>query len=176
MLDKQIEEALNDQINMELTAWYRYLAMSAYFDGLNFSGFATFMDNQAREEQEHAHRLFRYLLDRDGTPDFKPIPAPAQSYDSMQDAFAAAVDSEKANTQAIHKLYELAREKSDYATIAHLQWFLDEQVEEEKIMTEAHGLVEFAGDDKSALLALNQQYGSAPPNAEGAEGNAGGNG
>jgi ferritin len=165
MLDSSIEKALNQQINNELKAWYTYLAMSAYFDGLHLGGFASFMENQAREEQTHAHRLFRYLLDRSGNIDLQPIASPRDTYKSVQGVFEKAVESEQANTKAIHELYEVARAKNDYATIAALQWFLDEQVEEEKLMTQSLGLVRFAGDDKSALLALNGQFGkrSTPP-------------
>ena len=73
--------------------------------------------------------------------------------------FERSVEQEKENTRAIYVLYEQAKEVSDYATVAHLQWFLDEQVEEERTMTEATGLLRFAGDDKSALLALNRDFG-----------------
>jgi ferritin len=165
MLDPSIEKALNQQINNELKAWYTYLAMSAYFDGLHLGGFAGFMENQAREEQAHAHRLFRYVLDRGARVELQTIAPPRDDYNSVLGVFDKAVESERHNTEAIHELYELARGKNDYATIAALQWFLDEQVEEEKLMTEARGLVRFAGDDKSALLALNGQFGkrSTPP-------------
>ncbi len=163
MLDSAIEKAIHQQINNELQAWYTYLAMVAFFEGLHLNGFATFMEHQAREEQIHAHRLFRYLLDRGGQVELQAIPAPDFELRSVADAFRLAVESEKRNTRAIYELYELARSKNDYATIAALQWFLDEQVEEEKLMTEALGLVEFAGEDKSALLTLNSQFGNRKP-------------
>ncbi len=167
MLDPAIEKALNQQINNELKAWYSYLAMSAYFDIIHLNGFAAFMDNQAREEQTHAHRLFRYVLDRGGKVELQTISPPEDDFASVAAAFQKAFESERANTRSIHELYELARTKNDYSTIAALQWFLDEQVEEEKTMSEALGLVQFAGDDKSALLALNRQFGERP--AEGSE-------
>ena len=169
MLDPSIEKALNQQVNNELTAWYNYMAMSAYFDGLNLTGFAGFMDAQAQEEQTHAQRIFRYLLDRGGQVDLQPIQPPSASFGSVADVFHKAFESERANSKAIHELYELARNCNDYATISALQWFLDEQVEEEKLMSEAVGLVEFAGDDKSALLALNAQFGQRQPDAAAGE-------
>jgi ferritin len=161
MLEPKIEKALNQQINNELAAWYNYLAMSAYCNELHLSGFASFMDSQSREEQAHAHRLFQYVLDRGGSVELQPISTPSQSFRSIRAMFQAAVEQEMANTKAIYEVYELAKGVNDYATIAALQWFLDEQVEEEKVMKDALGLVEFAGDDKSALLTLNTQFGSS---------------
>lgn len=160
MLDPAIEKALNQQINNELKAWYNYLAMSAYFDGLNLSGFAGFMDAQAQEEQTHAHRLFRYVLDRGGRVELQTISPPSDDISSITDAFHKAVASEKTNTRAIHELYELARKCNDYATIAALQWFLDEQVEEEKIFEDVLSRLDRAGDDAGALFILDQQLGS----------------
>lgn len=170
MIDQAVEQAINQQINNELHAWYHYMQMSAYFEDLHLAGFARFFRNQSAEEQAHAQRLFQYLLDRDGNVDLKPIPAPRTDYSSVENVFEAAVGFEKDNTRSIHELYELAKDKNDYATIAALQWFLDEQVEEEKVMTEALGLVRFAGDDKSALLALNAQFGATPAQTGGTEG------
>lgn len=167
MLDKDIEIALNQQINNELEAWYGYLAMSARLDTMHLKGMAAFMETQAREEQEHAHRVLRYLLDRGGKIELRAIDPPQAEYGSVVDVFTAAVASERENTKAIYGIYEVARKKADYATIAFLQWFLDEQVEEEKSMSDALGLVEFAGNDKSALLALNRDFGERKPAAGG---------
>jgi len=171
MFDPTVESALNQQINCELQAWYAYVAMSAHLDGLHLQGFAKFMELQAREEQEHAHRLIRYLLDRGGRMELQPISAPAQEFRSVRELFARAFEQERANTQSIHELYALAKDVNDYATVASLQWFLDEQVEEEKVMSEALGLLDFVGDDKSAMLTLNHQFGQRPADA-GAQGSA----
>jgi ferritin len=163
MLNPKLEKALNDQINKELHAWYSYLSMAAFCDTLNLKGFAGFMESQSREEQAHAHRLIRYVLDRGGKVELQAITPPQTGYRSLLDVFERSVEQEKENTRAIYVLYEQAKEVSDYATVAHLQWFLDEQVEEEKTMTEATGLLRFAGDDKSALLALNRDFGQRRP-------------
>jgi ferritin len=170
MIDPKLEKALNDQINLELHAWYSYLAMAAFCRTRNLSGFAAFMDGHAREEQAHAHRLMNYLLDRGGRVNLQAISAPDAEFSSLLEIFVKSVDQEKGNTRAIYELYDLARSVNDYSTVAALQWFLDEQVEEEKVMTEALGLMRFAGDDKGALLALNQQFGrQAAPAPEGDE-------
>jgi len=160
MIDPRLEKALNDQVNKELQAWYSYLSLAAFCKSLNFNGFGAYMESHAREEQAHAHRLMNYVLDRGAKIELQPITPPSMEYGSLVEVFERAVEQEEANTRAIYELYELAKEVNDYSTVAALQWFLDEQVEEEKVMTEAMGLMKFAGDDKSALLALNQQFGA----------------
>jgi len=160
MIDPKLEKALNDQVNKELQAWYSYLSLAAYCKSINFNGFGAYMETHAREEQAHAHRLMNYVLDRGAQIELQSITPPRTEYTSLVEVFARAVEQEKENTRAIYELYELAKDVNDYSTVAALQWFLDEQVEEEKVMTEAMGLVKFADDDKSALLALNQQFGA----------------
>lgn len=169
MIDAKLEQALNEQVNKELHAWYAYLSMAAYCKTLNLNGFAAFMDAHAAEEQAHAHRLMDYLLDRGGKLVLKSIAPPSGEYASLLDIFVKAVEQEQQTTRSIYELYELAKSANDYSTVAALQWFLDEQVEEEKLMSEAVGLVEFAGDDKSALLALNAQFGQRQPEQPPAE-------
>jgi ferritin len=163
MLDPKLVKALNDQINKELQAWYAYLSMAAYCDTMHLTGFAAFMEAQSREEQVHAHRLIRYVLDRGGRVDLLPISPPGSEYRGILDIFVTSLEQERGNTRAIYELYDLAKGLNDYATVAHLQWFLDEQVEEEKTMSDAVGLLKFAGDDKSALLSLNREFGSRRP-------------
>ena len=160
MLDPKLEKALNDQINKELQAWYAYLSMAAFCDTMHLTGFAAFMESQSREEQVHAHRLIRYVLDRGGRVDLLPISPPKDTYKGILDIFEASLEQERANTRAIYELYDLAKGLNDYATVAHLQWFLDEQVEEEKTMGDAVGLLRVVGDDKSALLSLNREFGA----------------
>lgn len=159
MFDPAIEAAINKQINTELAAWYGYLAMTDWCDAQNLSGFASFLDAQSREEQDHARRLIQYLRDRGGRLELTRVEAPKRDFETLADIFGAALDQERHNTSQIHKLYDLAKQKNDYPTVSALQWFLDEQVEEEKTMDEALGLVRFAGEDRSAILTLNEQFG-----------------
>jgi ferritin len=166
MLDAALVKALNEQIHKELEAWYTYLAMAAWCEAQYFNGYASFMDAQSREEQAHAHRLIRYVLDRGADIVLKSISPPPREFGSLLELFTKSREQERANTRAIYELYELAKEKNDYATVAALQWFLDEQVEEEKVMDEALGLLRFAGDDRSAILALNDRYGKVRPKAD----------
>lgn len=171
MISPEIEQAINDQINQEMTAAYSYLAMAAHFETINLSGFAHWMHQQRLEELDHAMRLFNYLIDRGGDIKLQAIENPHKKYSSILDVFKTALEMEIANTTSINQLYKLATEISDYATQSHLKWFIDEQVEEEKSMEDVIALLELTGDDKSALLTLNQQMGarqdqSAAPAAE----------
>lgn len=159
MLDARIESALNKQINYEFAAAYNYLATAAYFERQNLTGFAHWMYTQRTEEEDHAMRLYRYVIDRGGKVELGAIAKPVIAPGSIREVFVKALDMERENTKGIYDLYSLANDLKDYATMSHLKWFLDEQVEEEKIMEEVIGLMDFAGADKGALLTLNRQFG-----------------
>ena len=167
-IDSKVQDAINKQINHEMTAAYNYLAMVVYFEQINLAGFAFWMRKQHEEELEHASKLFQYLLDRGGKIELGTIPKPSSDFGSVAEVFETALKMEQANTASINEVYALAKQVNDYATLSHLQWFLDEQVEEEKTMDETLGLVRFAGDDKSALLTLNNQMAKRPDEGDAA--------
>lgn len=160
MIRSEVEKALAEQINQELTAAYTYLAMAAWFDRQSLDGFAHWMQLQYQEETAHGMRLFRYLLDRGGRLELAGIGKPRTEYDSVREVFEAALRQEQENTRSINDLYGLAGQLNDYATISHLQWFLDEQVEEEKSIEDILALLERAGAEPSALLYLNDKMGA----------------
>ncbi len=168
MISPSIEAAINRQINHEIAAAYNYLAISAWFEQQNLPGFAAWFMIQRSEELEHAMRLYNYLLDRDGSVALGAVEQPRGDYGDIKGAFEAALAMEKANTAAINELYKQAKDEDDFATLSHLQWFLDEQVEEEKIMGESLAMVELAGNDSSAILMLNEKFGARKPEGEGA--------
>ncbi len=167
MISTEIQQAINQQIRQELAAAYNYLGMCAHFEHENLSGFARWCELQHQEEHAHAMRLFRYLLDRGGRVAFDAIEAPRTQYDSILDVFRAAQAQEQENTRMIDELYRLASEKRDHATISHLQWFVDEQVEEEKSVGEILSQVERAGSNAHAILYLNDKLGSRTPSPPG---------
>ena len=160
MIHNELEDALNSQINQELTAAYNYLGMSNYFDTQNLDGFAKWMMLQHDEEHEHAMRLLNYLQDRGGRVKLTAIPAPQSEFDTPLQVFEKALDTEVENTRSINELYEIALRLNDHATKSHLQWFLDEQVEEEKSMEDVIALLERIGDDTAGLLYLNDKLGN----------------
>jgi ferritin len=167
MLHAKIEAALNRQINLELGAAYNYLSMACWFEQENLVGFAQWMRVQRNEEHVHAEKLLTYLIDRDGKAELQAVPKPPASYKNVIEVFQQAYQTEKANTKAIYELYSLAAKLDDYATQSQLKWFLDEQVEEEKTFDEALSLLKRAGDDRSALIYLNDKFGARTPAPEG---------
>ncbi len=167
MIEPTIEEALGKQINQEFTAAYNYLGMAAYFDSQSLDGFANWMQIQHDEEVAHGMRLFRYLLDRGGKIELKAIPAPQTDYANPIDVFERALEQEQDNSKSINTLYQQATEANDFTTKSHLQWFLDEQVEEEKSIEDIIAMLRLAKDDVSALLFLNDKLGNRAPEEDG---------
>jgi ferritin len=165
MLKQEIQDAINQQINIEMSSAYSYLSMAAYLDSENLSGFSKWCMLQHQEELQHAMRLFHYLLDRGGKVQLNSIPAPQSDYDSVIDVFETALGLEQKNTEAIDQIYKRAGELNDHATISHMQWFIDEQVEEEKTVEEALSLVKRAGDDVHSLLYLNDRFAARQPDS-----------
>jgi len=131
MIDKQLEGALNDQLNAELYSAYLYLSMSAYFEALNLKGFAHWMRVQAEEEQAHAMKFYEHLVDRGGRVQLQPIEKPPIEWDSPLAALEEVYRHEQKVTSLIHKLVNQAVEAKDHAVSNFLQWFVAEQVEEE---------------------------------------------
>lgn len=163
MIHEELELALNSQINQELTASYNYLAISAYFDEESLDGFAKWMHLQHLEEQAHALRLQTYLLDRGGHLKLEAIAEPRSNFSGPLEAFEFSLETEQENTKSINKLYETALRLNDHATKSHLQWFLDEQVEEEKSVEEVIITLKRIGTDVSGLLYLNDKLGARKP-------------
>ncbi|MEE9553027.1 MAG: ferritin [candidate division Zixibacteria bacterium] len=131
MISEKIQKAINDQINAEFYSSYLYLSMAAYFEAENYKGFATWMRIQAEEEKEHAYKLYDFVNDRGGRVVLAAIEAPPANFKSVQDVYEKTLAHEREVTARINKLNSLALEENDYATTAHLQWFITEQVEEE---------------------------------------------
>jgi len=162
-----VQAALNDQIRMELSSGYVYLAMSAQFEAQSYDGFAHWMRLQAQEELEHAMKLFDYVNRRGGRVVLQEIPCPPEEYGAPLDAFRNALEHEQAVTASIHRLYALAGDHDDVATQRELDWFVTEQVEEEENAGRAVDLLERAGDDTAALLFLDREFGSRSAEGEG---------
>ncbi|MDD4847938.1 MAG: ferritin [Bacteroidales bacterium] len=131
MLDKKIEKAYNDQINAEFWSAYLYLSMSAWFQKENMPGFANWMYVQYQEENTHAQKFFRYVNERGGTVVLQPIAKVQTSWKSATDAFKDTLEHERKVTAMINNLVDIAKEVKDHASVSFLNWYVDEQVEEE---------------------------------------------
>jgi ferritin len=173
MISPAIQQALNDQINLEFSSAYAYLAMSGYFEAANLPGFASWMRTQYQEELMHALRLFDHMHDRGGTVKLEAVAEPKAKFKTALEAFEAGLKHEQKVTASIHKLYALAAKEDDYATQTMLQWFINEQVEEEKNVGQAVDWLKISGDSPVALLMLDQKLGARPAaDAGGAEAGA----
>ncbi len=159
MIDTAVHDAINAQIKMEFDSAYVYLAMAAHFEDANFEGFARWMRLQASEEKAHAMRLFDYLVERGARVVLKGIDEPPSEFGTPKEIFQVALEHERKVTASINEIYALAVEKKDYPTQVMLQWFIEEQVEEEDSAETAVQQLEMAGDNTAALLFLDRQFG-----------------
>ena len=155
MLSKTVEDALNEQINKELYSSYLYLSMSAYCDSVNLPGSAHWMRAQSQEELSHGMKLFGFVNDRGGRVILDAIEKPPAEFKSLLDVFEKVLEHEKKVTGMINKLYEVSLKENDYATQNHLQWFVDEQVEEEKSAGDIVERLRMIGDHSAALFMLD---------------------
>jgi ferritin len=159
MLSDKLQKALNDQINAELGSAYQYLAMAAYFDGANLEGSARWMRRQSREEVSHAMKIFDFIHARDGKVALKAVPQPKGQFASALAVWEAVLKQEQHVTGLIHALYRLAGEEKDYATQTMLQWFIEEQVEEEKTARSILEQVRMIGASSSAIYFVDRHLG-----------------
>ena len=156
MLTEAVQSALNGQIRAEFDSAYVYLSMAAHFDSVGLPGASHWMRHQAKEELEHGMKLYDYVLDRGGNVALEAIDAPPSSFGSPLAVFEAAYEHERTITGSIHALHELAGRERDLATQRRLQWFIDEQVEEEKSAAGLVAMMKRAGDDRAAQLVVDQ--------------------
>jgi ferritin len=159
MLDAKIESALNEQINHELASAYLYLSMAAHFEAENLPGSAKWMRHQAEEEQVHAMKIFDYITDRDGRVRLQALAQPPVEFRSTMDVWERTLAHEQKVSGLIHALYALAEEAKDYPTQALMQWFVTEQVEEEKTARSIMEQVRRIGEASSALFFLDRHLG-----------------
>lgn len=174
MIEDEVEKALNDQINAEFYSAYLYLSMATDFQEKGLDGFANWMRAQAKEETDHAMRIFDFLEERGGRVELQSIDEPQKEWESPLEAFKDAYEHEKYVTEKIHDLVELAEDKGDRATENMLQWFVEEQVEEEESVNEIVQKIEMVEEDPSGLLMVNSELGqrtemNQEETAEGAE-------
>ncbi len=159
MIGQVMQDAINEQINNELYSSYVYLAMAAYCEQENFTGCAQWLRMQSQEENGHAMRLFDYVLARQGKVALTAIAAPQAEYKSLLDVFSTAYEQEKDVTRRIDGLYELAFNEKAFSALVELEWFITEQVEEEKTIREIVHKFELVKDDPASLLELDRELG-----------------
>jgi ferritin len=158
-LSKKMQDALNEQIREELASAYIYLSMAAYCESISLGGFANWMQKQTTEEMEHAMKLYDFVHDRGGRVRLEAIPQPPVEFDGPVDVFEKTLAHEKYITGRIHDLYAVAVAENDYAALSTLQWFVDEQVEEEKTASDILDVLKMIGEKGQGLFMLDRQLG-----------------
>jgi len=159
-LSEKMEVEFNRQLTMELEASHAYLAMAGWFDRAGFPGFATWMRLQSDEERLHALKIYQFILDRDGSIRIGSLDAPKFVYESVVDVFESALRQEQEVTASITRMYGLANDESDVASLPILQWFVNEQIEEESTVKQIIDDVRFASGNPQALLLLDRELGA----------------
>ncbi len=158
MINKKLEKAINDQINAEYYSAYLYLSMAAYLDDKGFSGFANWMKIQFQEEQFHAMKFFNYLSERGGRIELEQIDKPKKEWGSIVEVFEESLAHERIITESINNLIDLSIKEKDHATKSMLNWFIDEQVEEEAAVEEIVHQVKLVENDGRGLLMLDREF------------------
>lgn len=158
-MTEELVNALNDQFNFELLSGYYYMAMAAYCSAENMNGFAHFLHEQAKEEYEHAMKFYDFINDMDGRVTTQAMPEPKNNYTSFLEVFNIALAHEKIVTSRIYDLLDLAKAENNYPTMHFLQWFVEEQVEEETSMKDIIFKLEGAKDHFPALYMLDKELG-----------------
>lgn len=160
MLNEKLEEALNEQINAELYSAYLYQAMGAYFANKGLAGFATWMDLQTDEEMTHARKIYDYVNERGGRVILEAIDKPKSDWESNLEVFEEALAHEEKITAKINDLVTLANKEQDYATNSFLQWFVDEQVEEEDSVGDVVDKLRMVGESTQGIFMMDEKLGS----------------
>lgn len=157
MLKDQVLKALNKQINAEMHSAYLYLSMSAYFEAKGLGGFANWMKVQYKEELSHALKIFDFVNERNGRVLLEPIDGVPTDFGGIIDVFEKTLAHEQKVTQMIDELMDVAVAASDHATQSFLQWFVDEQVEEEANVNELLDNLRLIDGQGNGLFMLNRE-------------------
>ncbi len=155
-ISMEMVKLLNEQLRKELESAYLYLSMAAYFESKGLKGFAHWMKLQAKEELEHAMKIYNYIYERGGRVELQTIPKPPGEWDSVTSAIRAALSHEEHMTTSINELYKKAVEMNDYATQVFLHWFIEEQVEEEDQLRDILSKLELAGESPNIIFILDR--------------------
>lgn len=163
MLNEKIEEALNEQINKEMYSSYLYLAMSAYSSWIGLSGFAHWFRVQVEEENIHAMKLFDYINDQGGKVKLKEIKEPPIEFGTAMEIFQQTLKHEQFITRSINELVELANTEKDEVTASFLQWYVEEQVEEEENDNEIIAKLKGVDKNEYTISSVDQELAKRLP-------------
>ena len=161
-LNTSLLDAFNRHVNAEFYSSYLYLSMSTYCESIDLPGFSHWMRVQSQEEYTHAMKFIEYLENRDSRVTLLPIEQPPVEYDSVEDVMRRTLAHEQHVSALINELYGEAVSAGDYATQIMLQWFITEQVEEEKTARDVIAALDMVKGRSDALLLLDREMGARP--------------
>ncbi len=157
MLNKNVEKAINEQINKEYFSAYLYLSMAAYCEDQNLTGFANWMKVQFEEEQFHAMKFFNYVNERGGRVILKSLEDPKTDWKNLIEVFEDTLHHEEFITKSINDLMDIAIKEKDHASVSFLNWYVDEQVEEEANVSKILGTLKLIKGEGNGLLMLDKE-------------------
>lgn len=156
-MNDKVAALLNDQINKEFYSAYLYLDMANFYTGKGLDGFANWYEIQAKEEQDHALLMYRYLQNNGESVTLEAIAKPDKTFETLMDPLKAGYAHEQYVTSLINTIYAAAQEVKDFRTTQFLDWFIKEQGEEEKNSMDLITRMELFGDDSRSLYLLNSE-------------------
>lgn len=156
-ITKIMEDAINEQINKEFYSAYLYLSMESYFDSKSMKGFANWMRVQAQEEMTHAMKLFDHVSERGGRVILRAIAMPNSKWNTPLEVFEEIYSHEVFVTKSIHNLAEIAEKEKDRSALSFLQWFINEQVEEEATSDEIRQKLIMTKVDSAGIFMIDQE-------------------
>lgn len=157
MLSEKMTKALNEQIAMEGYASFLYLSMAGWFDLRSMMGCAAFMYRQSAEEHVHMMKIFHYLLEMDVAAISPAITQPHSDFEDVKSIFRETLAHEQRVTKSINEIVELAISESDHSTYAFLQWYVNEQREEESLMRMILEKIDLIGDGPQSLYFIDKE-------------------
>ena len=157
MISEQMQEALSEQLNHEFHSAYLYLAMSAYASHMDFVGAAHWFRTQYEEEHTHALKIFNYMIDQGVHVTLEPIQQPPSEFGSLLETFEASLSHEQSMTRKLNELSDQALKEKDHATYNLLQWYVNEQVEEEATVSAIISKLKLVKEDGYGLLMIDSE-------------------
>ena len=155
-ISAKMKKALNDQVALEAAASNSYLAMASWCEVTGYQGGADYFYAQSDEERTHMLKVVHYLNDMGATATIPSLKAPASSYKSLESLIKTALKNEQTVTQAIHKMVDIAQKEKDHSTYAFLEWFVNEQVQEETKFETILQKFDLIGRDKLAVNEIDK--------------------
>lgn len=158
MITKNVEKAINEQIKREEHSSRIYLAMASWAERNGFPGAADWLYAQTEEERIHMLKLVHYLNDRGGTAVIPALEAPESKFKTLVDLFQQVLKHEEYISSSINELYAICVKEKDYTTANYLQWYINEQIEEESTVRSILDQIKLAGPEKGGLFLMDKEF------------------